>query len=160
MLNPRERSAVLEKKLESYRCYELHTINFNQVYNLFNAYAHPACMVVAICSIYGAVRTSGVLAAVAANWAFMGLAICLPWVGSYAKINQESRAVLGSLRRAWSRDVRGTGHFDRKTSGRKLRSMRELRISTAGSRYYYDKALVLTTVGIILVQSVDLLVMY
>ena len=155
----RSDATALERKLESYRCYELHTTYFNHVFLLFNDFSHPMCMAVAICSIYAAVRTRGVLAAVAANWAFMGLAICLPWVGSYAKINYESSAALESLRRNWGR-VHGVGHSDWKVSERKMRSMRELRICSADSRYYYDKALVLTTVEIILTQSVNILVMY
>ena len=87
-------------------------------------------------------------------------------MNNYAKIQIGSNTFLESFKASCFCDgtrVRagrgGLLHFSSAIRKREYRSFRELRIKGGNSAFYFDKKLVLTFIGIILSQSVNLLIM-
>ena len=99
----------------------------------------------------------GILAVALAYLGFWALVTYLLVATSYAEIHRRSVNLLRSIRRAM------TGRTGRRTEGGgialEIRSIRELCI-VGGSAFYFHKTLILTIVEIILVQSINLLIMY
>ena len=152
-------TTTLESPVRIYQCCELHAHHFNKVFAPLNAHLHTIAILVVICSVYASFRLERLFAAIAAYWMFVALYSYLSAANSFAEINRQSALLLQVMRSSDAKHNRSSLKIDRKIDERRLKSLRELRIS-AGSVFYYDKALVLTIVEIILVQSVNLLVMY
>ena len=147
----------LRRSLKFYRCLQLHTNNFNRLFAAFNAMLHGIVIIFVIFCVYGALRMEGILAVALAYLGFWALVTYIVVATSYAEIHRRSVKLLRSIRRAMN------GRTGRRTEGGgialEIRSIRELCI-VGGSAYYFDKTLVLTIVEVVLVQSVNLLIMY
>ena len=147
-----------------YRELQLLTNEYNNMLALFHAILHGIALSTITLCFYIFVRTEGIMAAFAAYTGMWGLPAYCEMMNDFADILTGSRTFLESLKESGS--VRSSGNWMRTGSAgasaaiirRELRSLRELRIK-GGSSFYFDKKLVLTLIGIILQQSVNLLIL-
>lgn len=100
----------------------------------------------------------GLLALASAYWgtiAFVVYGMIISW---YGEINRVSRVLRQVEKRRASVDlVSGKSGYARIIK-REIASMNDLRIK-GGSTFYYDKTLLINVIGIVLVQSVNMLIM-
>ena len=143
---------------EAYRCCQVHTDAFNRVFGSLNADLHTTVVTIITLSVYCTMRTSWLFAVFTTYFACVCLVFYLSVANSYSETIRVSRTLLQSLKQVGSNGNVATGR-GQKITNRRIQALRELRIH-AGPVFFYDKQLVLTTVEIILVQSVNLLVAY
>ena len=151
--------ARLETAIRLYRCLCIHVGGFNDVFGALNRMLHGAAITFVIFCVYGSLRTEGALSVAIAYWGTFTLVCYQLTVTKYAESNGASNAFLVRVRTAWSVCSGRQRSRHRKRIGREIGSMREVRIQ-AGSTFYYDMTLVLTVFEVVLVQSVNLLIMY
>ena len=105
---------------------------------------------------YGSVRFHGFIA-LAFAWILAAVtSICLVIIIALASINQRSKALLLAFKRSIPAGFTGAEVVERAAVRRDAKTLQQLKIQM-GSLFYFDKPLVLTTLGTLLVQSVNLL---
>ena len=143
--------------LRHYKRLRVHANGFNEVTAGFNGILHANIVTLIVMFAYAAVRAKGIVAFLSAYLGVVGFVAYVLLASGYGQINRRSKALLKAVRVTASADRmarRGQG----KAVNREIRCMNDLRIK-AGTTFYYDNALVLTIVEIILVQSVNMLLM-
>ena len=106
---------------------------------------------------YAAVRATGIVAFLSAYLGVLAFVAYFLLASGYGQINRRSKALLKAVRiTASAHQMARSGQG--KAVNREIRYMNDLRIKV-GTAFYYDNALVLTIVEIILVQSVNMLLM-
>lgn len=131
---------------------------YNDVTATVNGVAHASVGGLVIMCICGAVRMEGVLAFMSAYLGSVVFATYGKLASMYGGIDAASKSFLKVVRRtSLDASVVDRGLYDGAVK-REIRSMRVLRVM-AGPTFCYDKPLFLTFVGIILVQSVNLMIM-
>ena len=148
-----------------YRELQLLTDEYNNMLASLHGIMHGMIVSLLILCAYIFVRTEGIMAALAAYVGIWVLPSYCELMNNYAEIQMGSRTFLESLKESDS--VRGSGSWMRTGRAgasvaiirRELRSLRDLRIRGGSSAFYFDKQLIPTVIGIILNQSVSLLIM-
>lgn len=148
----KDQAAEVRMELKRYRCLGLLTDEFNGVYSQLSGQIHAIIMTCIVLCIYGAVRTEGVMGFLYVYMSVWGLVSYLQIVNNYANIHRGSKDFLVAL--GASSRTAGT------VASRDLRNLKELRIKAGSSAFYFDKELVLTVVGVILTQSINLLILH
>ena len=159
--------ARLQTELDTYRCVQLLMDEFNGLFGKLQTASRFTVISFVLFCVYGFFRTEGLMAIVQA---YLGLWLFLSWLTAmniYAEINHESKDLLRSFRTLCSSKInKPEGSLERNTSSsrkrfmgvnRELKSLKELRI--IASNFYFDKQLVLTVIGIVLDNSVSLLLL-
>ena len=157
-----------QEKVSLYRELQLLSDEYNNLLASFHAMLHGAAVVLITLYVYLFVRTEGMLAAMGAYLVIWSFPTYCELMNNYAEIGRGSKTFLESLKVSCYaggsvnqvRTARG-GWVDPHAEVRKkeLLSFRELRIKGGSSGFYFDKQLVLTFLGIILDQCVNLLIM-
>ena len=141
-----------------YRECQLLTNQYNNLLASFHAIIHAVVVILVTLYMYLFVRAEGMMAAVAAYLAVWSIPTYCELLNNYAEIQRGSKAFLESLNVSCLVDDSGN-RMRTAIINRELRSFRELRIKAGSSGFDFDKQLVLTFVGIILSQCVNLLIM-
>ena len=137
-----DKSLAFQSQLRIYRCLQLLTADFNGSFATFYGMLHGMIIAFVVLCVYGSVRTEGVMAIVQTYAALWSLFAYLQVINNFAVINQRSKALLNSL---------GQCCDGNKRMSRQLRSYTELRVKGGSSAFYFDKKLVLTVIGIVLI---------
>ena len=154
-----EQNRSKRSTLGPFRCCHLLMNGFNELFANLNAVIHAGTIAFATLCMYGAARsTDGMLAAGIAYLGLITLVCYLQMVSGYAEVNLRSKWLLWWMRSSGAGCVAG-GSQRTDLGFRQLRSLRELRVQAGTCIFHYDKATVLITVEIILVQSANLLIM-
>ena len=152
----------LGRRLRLYRQMQLLTDEYNGLLCHFSAAVHTTEIVLAVMCVCGAVRTEGVLAFGQGYLGFWSLMTYLQIINSYAEINRRSKLLLRSLRTC-CRGCSGPVGIQDTAQGlrfrRELKSLKELRIRAGSYVFFFDKQLVLNVIGIVLVQSINVLIL-
>ena len=152
----------LRVQLGFYRCLQLLTNEFSDLYAKLHGFLHLIMITLVGVCLYGSVRTTGVMAVVQAYlglWWLLGYGMA---IDAYAGIHKRSIVWLRSLRAQClklQRSRHRQGSSSVRIIDRELRSLQELRITGGSSTFYFDKGLILTTIGIIMNQASNLLIM-
>lgn len=154
------RRARLERGMSRYCCLQLLADDFNDLFALYHGMYHGFMIAFIVMCVFWCVRTSGFMAALLAYLGLWSFLTQFQFMNSYAEVNRGSQDVLLKLRACWH--SRGGRRGSRRTLliGMKLSSLKELRIKGGTSAFYFDKQLVVTTMDVILTQSVGLLMSY
>ena len=147
----------VRRVVKLHRVAQLHVECFNILYAPMNAALHVFIIACVIVSVYGCVRIEGWFAFALGYIATFCLLLYLFICRSYADINWRSKTVLQSLRVMVSGIQKG--RLSCKAVDREQRSMTELRVRP-GTAFYYDRALVLTVLQVIVTQSVSMLMIH
>ena len=152
----------LEREVRFYRKVQLLTDNFSNLFSHYHLALHLLMITFVVMSVLGSVRTGGFIAIVQAYLGFWVFLTYWQVMNRYADINLGSNILLRCLRDYCSvashsnlRDLRKARQVT--AVRRDLRSMKGLRIQGGSSAFYFDKQLVLTAVGIVFGQSLNLL---
>ena len=155
-----------QEKVSLYRELQLLTDEYNNLLAPFHAMLHGTAVALITLDVYLFVRTEGMHAALGAYLAIWSLLTYCELMNNYAEIQRGSTTFMESLRVSCYAGVNGNrtargGWVNPSAEVRKkeLRSFRELRIKGGSSGFYFDKQLILTFLGIILDQCVNLLIM-
>lgn len=151
----------LGPEISRYRCLQLITEEFNGLFQTFHLITHAAAIAFTVICVFGSMRTEGIMAAVQAYVGAWILLSYLQLINGYGIIHSGSRAFLRTCRAASSDGftINAGGRAAYKIARRELKSLRELRIKAGGSTFYFDKHLVLTVVGVVVSQTVSLLLL-
>ena len=124
--------------------------NLKQIFGLFYGPSHVIAMITITFCNYEALMVDGVLALglgfIALSWA----AMLLLWLDLIAEVNRRSELLLVHVKQACSGKL-----FLRRDLRREIVSMRALRIEM-GHLFFYDKAVILTTLGLIVQNTINL----
>ena len=150
-----------------YRELRLLTDEYNNLLASFHGIFHGLAVTLTTLSVYLFVRSEGMMAALAAYLVMWSIPNYCELMNNYAEIQRGSKTFLESLKASCFVD--GSGSPVRTRCGtsrvvgtaifrRELESFRELRIKRGVSAVYYDTQLVLTMIGIVMNQSLNLLI--
>ena len=150
--------AWLEHNSWLLRCLKAQTNGFNDVTATLNGIVHANIIAIVVMYVYGALRTEGFVAVLSAYFGSVTFIAYCMLTRSYGEINEVSKTLIRAAKVEASVLRLAGERASSKFVQLEMKSMRELRIM-AGSTFYYDKALVLTVIAIIISQSVNLLIL-
>ena len=150
-------------QVRAYRHLQLLMEEFSGLFAGFLLINHALVIVLVVLSVNGSVQADGTMAAGQILFAAWLLACYLKVVDTYAGVNNGSKALLVTSLACTKSSDRGLAVAYREQTTmilkRELRSLRELRIKGGRSTFYFDKQLVLTVIGIVLNESVNLILL-
>ena len=151
--------AGIGRRIRHYRCLQLLTVGFNDLFALYHLISHGMLIAVTVMCVYGSVRTQGLMAAVLAYVSAWVLISYFQSMNNYAEVSRGSKNVLLALRACWYDGGGRSGGRSAWIIDRELVSLRELRIKGGDYAFYYDKQLTVTAMDIIFKQSASLLML-
>ena len=147
-----------QKFLRLFRSLRLITEELSRVATFGYGGAHAGLMIISLVCTYGAVRLQGMLA-FSLGWTGLNITIFLViLVGTLGNINSSSKRSIELVRQRPAVLHSAGKDLERKWLQREALALRDLRIRM-GSAFFYDKTLVITTIEIILQNTVNLLLL-
>ena len=131
---------IFERGISHYRCLQLLTEGFNDLFALFHGVFNEMMIAFAVMCVYGFLRTGGLMAGLLAYVGIWCLVCYFQLTNIYAEVNRGSTGVLHSLRVCWHDRGGHSGGRSALIAWRELRSLRELRIKGGDSLFHYDKS--------------------
>ena len=145
-------SKMMQQLLHYHRCFTIQTYNFKQFFGLFYGVSHvTAIMTISFCN-YEAVRLSGTAAL---GMGFSSLCFTmniLVFIDLIAEVNRQSQLFLVQVRRSCAK----VALAQRRAVRAEILSMRECRVEF-GHLFFVDKGIILTTLAIIVQNTVNLI---